>query len=1168
MTRDPRHTRLIAAYSLGIATVGWLLLLLTTPWDAWRANLWPILMFAGLSCVIKGFGFHVTREVTQSLVGIVDLAAVFVLGPEIGGWVAAVSGLVYLELYAARRRSFSWHLVGEHPLFSGGLRAMMAMACGHFYLGTGGSIPLKVVTWEMLVPLLATFFLWFLMDQVAWGLRAYLREGRSGLTVFLRQTLSSSVLIGLLPLPLSVVIALSYLGMGTPAFVLLSLALVASGAMLQGLTQALTRLETRAAELAVLNDLGRALVEAQLDIDQLCELAHDYAHKVVDTPLFTLELLQPQLDQVGIVLHVQDGVRQPHRTVPMTEMLKWMADKREIFLSNDLAHEELPFTLHLASESAQSLVIVPLLAGPQLIGAFSMQSYVSHAFDQDQVNTLAAIAHQVAMAIANARVYQAEQRRAKQLTAISQVSQRVAAILDLDQLFADVVALIQQTFGYDHVGIFTVDADSDGVTFRASTNPLIQEQGLAVTKGEGIIAWVAQFGEPIIANDVSKEPRYCATTVLADTKAELAVPLKVENRIVGVLDVQSNSVDAFGQEDLFVLQTLAAQVAIAVEDARLYAARQEEAWTSTALLQVAEAVGNLDKLDEILETVVRITPMLAGVDRCSILLWDEDRQEFATAQVYTRQREMTPLFEGAHFRPGEAPLLDELRATRLPLSMQGDANESSLPADLVQGSKIGNLLALPLRAQGEIHGAMLVDNVDPRAGFSERKRTILAGIADQAAMAIANARLHDAQHEEAWVSTALLQVAQALAASTDLSDNISKIARLTPLLAGVDRCMVFLWEKEEGVFVPFEAHGLSKEAGRHFSELRLKPGDVPLLEEIMQRQSYVIVENAATSTLIPPSMLRDFDIQSVMAVPLTSRGETLGALLVDYTQGPRSFSARKISIIEGIALQTAIAIENTRLYEASLQQERVTQELRLAHDIQVSFLPESAPRLTGWEIAADWHAAREVGGDFYDFIPLGRDRLGLVIADVSDKGVPAALFMSLSRTLMRASAAEIRSPAKTMQRVNELIMTETRSGMFVTVFYGVLNWRTGRLIYASAGHNPPMWWRRAQSQIIPLLAKGIVLGVVEDITLEEREITLEAGDTLVLYTDGVTEPTNAQTEEFGEERLMQVIASASDKSCTELVSLIRSHVLEFTGDQPAFDDYTLVGIKRQLDPHP
>jgi len=191
-----------------------------------------------------------------------------------------------------------------------------------------------------------------------------------------------------------------------------------------------------------------------------------------------------------------------------------------------------------------------------------------------------------------------------------------------------------------------------------------------------------------------------------------------------------------------------------------------------------------------------------------------------------------------------------------------------------------------------------------------------------------------------------------------------------------------------------------------------------------------------------------------------------------------------------------------------------------------------------------------------------------VIADVSDKGVPAALFMSLSRTLIRASAAEIRSPAKTMQRVNELIMTETRSGMFVTVFYGVLNWRTGRLIYASAGHNPPMWWRRAQSQIIPLLAKGIVLGVVEDITLEEREITLEAGDTLVLYTDGVTEPTNAQTEEFGEERLMQVIASASDKSCTELVSLIRSHVLEFTGDQPAFDDYTLVGIKRQLDPHP
>jgi sigma-B regulation protein RsbU (phosphoserine phosphatase) len=299
---------------------------------------------------------------------------------------------------------------------------------------------------------------------------------------------------------------------------------------------------------------------------------------------------------------------------------------------------------------------------------------------------------------------------------------------------------------------------------------------------------------------------------------------------------------------------------------------------------------------------------------------------------------------------------------------------------------------------------------------------------------------------------------------------------------------------------------------------------------------------------------------------------------VDCTECPTHFPPRRISIVEGIADQTAIAVENARLYGTVLDRERITQELRLASEIQTSFLPESCPFLSGWDIAADWHAAREVGGDFYDFIPLGRDRLGLVIADVSDKGVPAALFMSLSRTLLRATAQDIRSPARALQHVNELILSDARSSMFVTVFYGVLNRHTGQLTYASAGHNPPIWWRHspaprvlddgevggAESQMTMLTARGVVLGVAEDIVLEERQIVMGPGDLLVLYTDGVTEPINGQVEEFGEERLMRTIAGASEKPCRELVHLIHDTVSAFVGDQPQFDDYTLVAVKRQL----
>ena len=222
--------------------------------------------------------------------------------------------------------------------------------------------------------------------------------------------------------------------------------------------------------------------------------------------------------------------------------------------------------------------------------------------------------------------------------------------------------------------------------------------------------------------------------------------------------------------------------------------------------------------------------------------------------------------------------------------------------------------------------------------------------------------------------------------------------------------------------------------------------------------------------------------------------------------------------------------------------------------------------MPGWEISADWYAAREVGGDFYDFIALDEEHLALVIADVSDKGMPAALFMSLCRTLMRASAVQTRSPAAVLQRVNELILSESRSEMLLTAFYGVLNWRSGTFTYANAGHPPPILWCQAcaaDPQLHTLAAKGIILGVMQPIQLEERQVTLTPGDILILYTDGVTEPIDSAGEEFGEERLAGIIASRRNQPCSDIVRQIRAAVWDFAGQQSQFDDYTLVGIKRK-----
>jgi len=341
--------------------------------------------------------------------------------------------------------------------------------------------------------------------------------------------------------------------------------------------------------------------------------------------------------------------------------------------------------------------------------------------------------------------------------------------------------------------------------------------------------------------------------------------------------------------------------------------------------------------------------------------------------------------------------------------------------------------------------------------------------------------------------------------------------------------------------------------------------EIPMLEDSLEARAYRGVQSLRG---------REVGGRVERALPLLiSSTEAVGVVtLLDAVNSvERDRQWQRERQLAGYLNQAARAIEevqdrqNQLLRIAKLEQERTAQELRLAHEIQVSFLPEQCPSLPGWEISADWFSAREVGGDFYDFIPLGEDHLGLVIADVSDKGMPAALFMSLCRTVLRASAAQTRSPATVLQRVNKLIMSESRSNMLLTAFYGVLDWRSGTLTYANAGHPPPLLWCRAcaASPPLPVLAaKGIILGVLERITLEEKQVTLAPGDIVVLYTDGVTEPINPAGEEFGEERLAAIIAASNSQPCHEIVQHIRAAVWDFAGRQSQFDDYTLVGIKR------
>jgi serine phosphatase RsbU (regulator of sigma subunit) len=249
-------------------------------------------------------------------------------------------------------------------------------------------------------------------------------------------------------------------------------------------------------------------------------------------------------------------------------------------------------------------------------------------------------------------------------------------------------------------------------------------------------------------------------------------------------------------------------------------------------------------------------------------------------------------------------------------------------------------------------------------------------------------------------------------------------------------------------------------------------------------------------------------------------------------------------------------------YAEALAHGQAARELAVAARIQAGLLPARVPSLPGWEIAAVLQPARQTSGDFYDFIPLPGGQLGLVVADVADKGAGAALYMALSRTLIRSCATEhARLAAQTLRAVNERILAETDTDMFVTVFYGILDPATGRLTYCNAGHNPPHLLQSKGHQ--RLVRTGMALGVVQDADLEQAVARVRPGDALIVYSDGVTDAQGPEGEVFGEQRLLAVAQAHLGSSAQKMQEGILAGIQRFVKDAPPFDDLTLMTIVRR-----
>jgi serine phosphatase RsbU (regulator of sigma subunit)/anti-sigma regulatory factor (Ser/Thr protein kinase) len=303
-----------------------------------------------------------------------------------------------------------------------------------------------------------------------------------------------------------------------------------------------------------------------------------------------------------------------------------------------------------------------------------------------------------------------------------------------------------------------------------------------------------------------------------------------------------------------------------------------------------------------------------------------------------------------------------------------------------------------------------------------------------------------------------------------------------------------------------------------------------------------------------------------LVVPLVSQGELIGVLNLGPRLSEQDYSGDDRKLLDNLAAQAAPAVRVGQLVRQqeseARSRERIEQELKVATLIQQNFLPKELPELSGWQVAAYYRPAREVGGDFYDFIELDDDKLGIVIGDVTDKGVPAAMVMAATRSVLRASAQRLMAPGEVLERVNELLVPDMPEKMFVTCFYAVLERGSGRLAFANAGHDVP-YLGTPDGEVHELRARGMPLGLMSGMGYEEAEIQLGAGDTALLYSDGLAEAHDPDKEMFGFPRVKGL--TGERKAGQELIDLLLSELEGFTGkDWEQEDDITLVTVSRSL----
>lgn len=658
---------------------------------------------------------------------------------------------------------------------------------------------------------------------------------------------------------------------------------------------------------------------------------------------------------------------------------------------------------------------------------------------------------------------------------------------------------------------------------------------------------------PVLCSEVSSDTsKYAKKFTRAGIASAICVPMRVGEINVGAIVAMSETARTFLPWDVEILHVVASQTALTVwqmnslststrpeEQSNLVQLAHRKIQELSLLNQVSDAVSSTLNLDKLLDIVLEESMAAVGADGGSLMLVNEE----------------TGKMEIAAFR-GLARRLADRTSQPVGTSIAGwvaEHGESVLVSNARQDPRfsmpffrdeISSSASVPLKTKSGIIGVLNVNTLQANKAFDERDLELLGTVANQMAVAIDNARLYDRVNRRTKQLDGLLQIARTVTSTLNLDEVLHRLSDEICKLYQLDVLVILLQDELSGRMRLGYGHGLKSRRKYVYFDLA-----APLATRTKATGKKLVLRDISSSKSLRTEVSQSEGLKAAICMPLKNQGKLVG-MAVGFAREPRLFPKSQIDIMRPLGELAGVAIGNARVYR---------QKYRIAKILQQRLVPSNIPQIDGLDIGHKFLPAREVGGDYYDFINLGPNKIGVVVGDVTGSDVEAAEYTTMGKHVLRTYAREYESPAEVLTKTNNMICEDTSADMFISLFYGVIDLDRKKLTYANAGCEPAILCKNSSANASTLIADGMLLGIKCGTVYEEKEIDLGSGDILMLYTDGLTEA-GVNDQRFGTQAVMDTISANSQFGAQQIADNMHDDLLEFVHGRIA-DDVAMVVLK-------